>query len=93
MTGEHTYNRVIFSAGKIVAGSLDRMESIKSCRRSALGPQASRDAVARMSLSFLFGSLDHIISWHLGHAASRCHYLSPDIQSQQSDLDLAIPAH
>lgn len=37
--GQHTYNRVIFSAGKIVASSYDRTDSMKSCRRSALSPR------------------------------------------------------
>lgn len=38
VTGEHTYNRVLFSVGKIVASSFDRMEAIKSCRCSASSP-------------------------------------------------------
>lgn len=39
VTGEHTQNRVVFSVGKIVAGSHGKMESINSCGHFALSPR------------------------------------------------------
>lgn len=92
--GQHTYNRVIFSAGKIVASSYDRTDSMKSCRRSALSPRHPVQNVLPDESEFPAWLIrSHYFLAHSPSCSISMPLLGPEIQSQKHDLGLAIPAH